>query len=81
MTVKIEKIAMTDARGKHSKNGAIPMPEFVAALKELKPGYSFLAQFISANHRIVISAIQHWAGCRFSTRKQPDGTFRVGRIL
>lgn len=70
--MKIEKVKMP------SYNTKSEWKDFVATLKRLKVGESFLIK-LESNHRMAISIVQDFLNIRFITRK--DGNkHRVGRI-
>lgn len=78
MSLKIENIPVEPIGNGSRGNGAFR--EFVLALKELHKGQSFVWE-LSSNDRMAIAIVQMLFDRQFITRKQPDGKFRVGRLL
>ncbi len=73
MKLKIENIKVRRVSRHDSALG-----DFIAALKQLKVGQSFLYD-LKSNHRTAIQIVQHVLDRRFISRAEKT-TFRVGRV-
>lgn len=54
--------------------------EYLETVKTLKVGESFQFRKVASNHRLALSIAQLWLNGRYVVAKQPDGSFRVGRV-
>lgn len=77
MAIKIEKKALSANRVGGSKGD---WDDFLAAMKSLKVGESFLFPRCESNHRLAMSIAQRWLDARFVTSRE-EGKFRIGRIM
>jgi hypothetical protein len=75
VTIKIEN--KPASRGQHYHRG--DWGEFLAAVKALEVGQSFVFAKPQSNHRLALSIAQAWLGGKYVAIKERGDTYRIGR--